>query len=140
MKRILPFLIIALLLLSSPLHAQAQQTPAAPPPIANLTLEGAQNQYLGEALGFDGWLSLKNGQPQYFYVPKGGQGFVMGLLFDNQGKAITFEQLQTLQAQNNPALDALSGFDVPESPTDIDPSLLSPAERLLAEVEASNCR
>lgn len=115
--------------------------PEMPEPIRNLADEGAQIRYLGREHGFDSWLTVKNGQEQYFYVPPGGSGFVMGVLFDNKGRAITVDQVQRLRSDGDSLLDSLTELD------DFTPAgsneksrfdFQSPSERLFHDVENSN--
>lgn len=127
------FFILLTALLFLPLsHARAQDNlPKLPPPIQNLVDEGAQIRYLGDDHGFDAWMTIKNGQEQYFYVPPGGTGFVMGLLYDNDGKVVTLRQVQKLHGEGDELLDALAN-DAPQ------PDFQSPSERLFYDVQNSN--
>lgn len=116
-------------------------TPQMPAPIQALADEGAQMRYMGRNHGLDGWLSIKNGQEQYFYVPPGGTGFVMGILFDNAGKVVTIDQIQTLTNSDDTLLTALSPRPDLKAPTPDNkptPSFQSPAERLFHETERTN--
>jgi len=75
------------------LHAQ-EALPELPAPIQTLVDEGAQIRFLGRDKGFDGWLTIKNGQEQYFYVRPDRSAFLMGVLFDDKGEMITVDQVQ----------------------------------------------
>ncbi|MCK6418770.1 MAG: thioredoxin fold domain-containing protein [Alphaproteobacteria bacterium] len=88
--------------------ALTQATPPLPAPIQNLVNEGAQARYMGNDYGLDSWLTVKNGQEQYFYVMPGGKAFVMGVLFDDKGKLVTIDQLQKLRNSGDPIVDALA--------------------------------
>jgi thiol:disulfide interchange protein DsbG len=118
--------------------------PSLPAPIQNLVDEGAQIRYLGRDYGLDSWLTIKNGQEQYFYVMPDQQAFLMGVLFDNKGKLVTVDQVQRLRAQGNPELldtladDGLSRFGEEEGPGSASFEFKSPSERLYYDVENSN--
>ena len=58
--------------------------PELPAPVQTLVDEGAQVRFLGKDKGFNGWLTIKNGQEQYFYAKPDNSAFVMGLLFDEK--------------------------------------------------------
>lgn len=116
--------------------AQAQNNdPAVPEPIQNLVNEGAQIRYMGRDHGFDAWLTVKNGQEQYFYVLPDQSAFVMGVLFDNTGKLITVEQVQRLRGEDPETLDALTSSQADQA-SEFD--LKSPAEQLYSDVENTN--
>lgn len=87
--------------------ATLPQTPSLPDPIAALQKEGAQLKYLGRDLGFDGWIAIKNGQEQYFYVTPDGSAFFLGVLFNKNGRAVTFDQMKRLQGVKDSALNDL---------------------------------
>lgn len=139
MRFVLSFL--AAMMLFIPVSQAQTGTPDMPEPIRNLANEGAQIRYLGRDNGFDSWVTVKNGQEQYFYVPPGGDGFVMGVLFDNKGRAITVDQVRRLRDQGDTLLDSLTDL---ESYTTTDSSqsssfqFKSPSERLFHDVETSN--
>ena len=124
--------------------SQAQERlPDLPAPIQNLVDEGAQIRYLGREYGFDSWLTIKNGQEQYFYVLPDGKAFVMGVLFDNSGKLVTVDQVARLRNKGDSLLDSLtSEFSDPEQ-TKADASssafeFKTPAEQLYSDIEKSN--
>lgn len=139
-KFILP---VAAALLFLPLFsaAQAQEAlPEMPPPIKDLADKGAQIRFLGKDLGFDAWLTVKNGQEQYFYVLPGGKAFVMGLLFDDTGKLITVDQVKRLRDNGDTLLDELaddSNFNTPGNETE-KRDLSTPSEKLFSDIEGSN--
>lgn len=81
--------------------------PALPEPITQLRDQGAQIKYLGRDLGFDGWIAIKDGQEQYFYVTPDGSAFFLGVLFNKNGRAITFDQMKRLQGQDDPVFKDL---------------------------------
>lgn len=119
--------------------AQAQDAlPSMPDPIKNLAEEGAQIRYLGRDYGFDSWLTIKNGQEQYFYVLPDQSAFVMGVLFDNKGKLITVDQVQRLRGSGDDLLDTLAGEDFTQADATPDFEDLSPSERLFYDIENSN--
>ncbi len=146
------FVITAILTMSfysTPAPAQKKKQPSLPPPIENLVKDGAQVRYLGVYQGLDGWIAIQNGQEQYFYVTRDGQAFVMGLLFDREGKMVTMKQVQQLQESSGAsALDLVAGqVDLakqaqeeakPEAENIEDLQFKTPAEQLFAAVENSN--
>ncbi len=87
-----------------------------PAPIQTLVEGGAQVRYLGREGGLDGWLALKGGQPQYFYVTPDLQTIIMGVMFNAKGDVITMKQINDLRGKEGPALDALAGYPEPEKP------------------------
>lgn len=107
-----------------PHSAAAQGTdnrPPLPDALDNLVKKGAQVRYLGEEHGMDGWLMIKNGRPQYFYVAPDGQAILTGVMFDAKGENITARQLQALRGeQGGKSLDALTqpgdsqSFEMPD--------------------------
>ncbi len=138
-------LLTGLFLLSLALPALAQTasapTPDLPAPIQELVNQGAQIRYLGKEHGFDSWLTIKNGQEQYFYVLPDRSAFVMGLLFDEKGKLVTMNQVKALQAKDGTLLDSIaSGFEDSASPLASlsEKQFKSPAEQMFFEVENSN--
>jgi thiol:disulfide interchange protein DsbG len=128
-----------------PAAAQDQpdtRAPEMPAPIANLAADGAQVRFLGRELGLDGWLTIKRGQEQYFYVTPDGKAVLMGLLFNENGKLVTARQLARLQGDDRALLDMLAedkpgGRDSAAGEAH-ERSLKTPAERLMADVEDSN--
>ncbi len=137
---------VFLLALSLPAIAFAQNAtklPEVPAAIQDLVDRGAQIRYLGKKHGMDGWITIYQGQEQYYYVTPDKQGFVMGVLFDKDGAMATVEQVRKLQAEGGDVLDFLA-MDAPAKP---EPALKSvgdvknpatPAEKMLADVENSN--
>lgn len=99
--------IVALMGINTPVFANPPKTPPLPEPIATLQKDGAQLKYLGRDLGFDGWIAIKNGQEQYFYVTPDGSAFFLGVLFNKNGRAVTFDQMKRLQGVKDPALNNL---------------------------------
>ena len=130
------FSLIVVFCLTAPALAQ-DALPQLPDPIQNLVNEGAQIRYLGQDGGLDGWLTIKNGQEQYFYVKPDGSAFTMGLLFDRQGKAITVQQIQRLRGEEGDSLDALAG-EAGSSAAETPFALQTPAEKLFSDIESSN--
>ncbi|MCF8495192.1 MAG: thiol:disulfide interchange protein DsbG [Alphaproteobacteria bacterium] len=135
---------VTLLTLSAPaIAAESTALPEMPPPIRSLSDEGAQIRYLGRDYGLDSWLAIKNGQEQYFYVLPGGEAFVMGVLFDKDGKAITVEQVRRLQQEGDNMLDTLAAGEL-DSLAGVRKSgkntvkFSSPAEQLYNDIENAN--
>ncbi len=145
MKTFLTLAAAALVFLAFP-PAQAQQTatganssiPEMPAPIQDLVDQGAQVRFLGKDNGLDAWITIKNGQEQYFYVLPDKSGFLMGLLFDNKGKLITMQQVKRLQQQGDELLDTLATDAASDQPGKTGEEFKSPSERLYYEVEKSN--
>jgi thiol:disulfide interchange protein DsbG len=81
-----------------------------------MVAEGAQIRYLGRENGMDGWVTMKQGQPQYFYVTPDQQAILMGIMFNNKGDVITLRQVNELRGKEGPALDTLAGFPSPVKP------------------------
>lgn len=148
--RVLPVLCAALALFVFSSSAFAQQLPPLPAPLQNMVDEGAQIRYLGQQNGLDGWIAIKGGQEQYFYVTADGQAFVMGLLFDKDGKIVTLRQVQKLQeSSEGETLDLFALGQTPPNPaaagaTQAEPGdkvnreFKTPSEQLFSDVEASN--
>ena len=108
-KSRLPLLVSALLLFPV-LETKAQDAlPDLPPAIQTLVDQGAQIRYLGKDFGVEGWVAIKNGQEQFFYVLPGQGAFISGLLVDGKGKVVTIEQVARLRQQGDDILDKLSG-------------------------------
>ncbi len=130
--------------ISQPLWAQNQGStilPELPEPIQNLVNEGAQVRFLGKDAGVEGWIAIKNGQEQYFYVLPNNNGFISGILFDEKGKAITIKQVSRLRAQSGgELLDMLAADKRPAKSTSKEAryEFKTPAEQLFWDVENSN--
>jgi thiol:disulfide interchange protein DsbG len=112
--------------------------PSLPTPIQNLVDEGAQIRYLGNDHGLDAWITIKNGQEQYFYVQPDGKSFVMGLLFDDGGELITVDQVTRLRGEGDSVLDALANDDNFSKPKQDSIAFKTPSERLFHDIENSN--
>lgn len=82
--------------------------PALPAPLQNLVNDGAQIRFLGKDYGVEGWVAIKNGQEQYFYVLPETGAFLTGLLFEPTGQAVTLNQVNRLRAQSGELLDNLA--------------------------------
>lgn len=128
-----------------PAFAQAGgKAPPLPAPIQNLVEQGAQVRYLGNRFGLDGWIAIQGGQEQYFYVTADGEGFVMGLLFDKQGKMQTMRQVAALQKESGAVLDPFAaassaeGKEAAASASPSAPAFKTPAEQLFDDVSHSN--
>lgn len=121
-------------------QASAQDAlPKLPKPIQNLVDEGAQIRYLGKDHGLESWITIKNGQEQYFYVMPGGKAFVMGILFDDTGRAVTVDQVAKLRGENgDPLLDSLASDFSPAPSQEESFEFKTPAERMFFDIENSN--
>lgn len=141
------FLLTILFLFGFSVPAMAQEVmPDLPGPLQTMVDQGAQIRYLGKQHGMDGWVTIFKGQEQYFYVLPNKKAFVMGLLFDENGKAVTVQQVQSLQKQGDQVLDMLASGELPEDSAQLPPVVQKsnpfeykpPAERMFADVEGSN--
>ncbi len=81
------------------IHAFAQ-TPAMPSYVQALANGGAQVSYMGNDLGLDGWMTVKDGQRQYVYVTPNQEANIVGLLLDRDGKMVTATQIDRLMKSN----------------------------------------
>ena len=148
MKKLTALLFIcATLLLPIPASAQEKE-PVMPAPIKTLVEQGAQVRYLGQHNGLDGWITIKAGQEQYFYVTADGKSMIMGLLFDSDGKLVTLRQVKALQEKSGDVLDLFT-VKTPEEQTAATavpdrykqstlPQFKTPAEQLFDDVTNSN--
>ncbi len=123
------------------LHAQ-DAIPELPAPIQTLVDEGAQIRYLGRDKGLDAWLTMKNGQEQYFYVLPDRSAFLMGVLFDEKGEMLTVDQVRRLQNADGDLLDALTNetlmTDGNSRAKQQSFEFKTPSERLYYDIENSN--
>lgn len=136
-----------LVLLAQPSFAQPKKEtalPDVPEALQALAQRGAQMRYLGNEHGMEGWIAIYQGQEQYYYVTQDKKAFVTGLMFGSDGKPITIEQVQQLQAQSGDVLDLLAAdtakpeaTSVLDSVTDLG-AIKTPAERMFGDVENSN--
>ncbi len=139
---------LSILLLSAgvfcfPAHAQDNTLlPRLPEPIQSLVDQGAQIRFLGRDRGLEGWIAIKNGQEQYFYVLPNDGGFITGILFDEKGNAVTVDQVSRLRAQGDDLLDKLTADAPVTKPSDAKQAekyeFKTPAEQLFYDVEQSN--
>jgi thiol:disulfide interchange protein DsbG len=136
--------LLALLLILPATPSRAQDAPEVPEALQILVDRGAQIRYLGDKHGMQGWITIFQGQEQYYYVTPDGQGFVLGLLFNKDGSMATMDQVRELQSQSDDVLDFLAA-DVPResmekaiAETSDAFDYKSPAERMFSEVENSN--
>lgn len=139
MKNFIRFVMVALCFSAVQARAQTEAIPEMPDPIKELVNQGAQVRFLGKDHGLDAWITVKNGQEQYFYVLPDKKAFLMGVLFDEKGRLITVQQVQRLQQQGDTLLDSLAdGFE--EAPADkaVDKQFESPSERLFEDISGSN--
>ena len=143
----------ALVLTAAPAFANSKNPviPDVPAPLQPLAEKGAQLRFLGNENGMDGWIAIYQGQEQYYYITPDKKAFVTGLMFADDGRPITVEQVRDLQRQSGGVLD-LMAEDVPpteaetaatEAPKSVSDALAkntskSPGERLFTDIEASN--
>ncbi len=156
--KITTLLILLVVAGAAPVLAE-EKLPDLPEPLQNMVSEGAQIRYLGREHGLDGWLTIQNGQEQYFYVTADGQAILLGILFNNKGDAITLQQVNAIRQKEGPAIDRLVGFtpreeakpsiSAPSSVNSVVPDLSNPqamvkaatkskAEQLYQSVETAN--
>ncbi len=132
----------ACIFLTTAALAQTGETPPMPEVLKNLAAEGTQMRYLGREHGLDGWLAIKGGQEQYFYVTADRQAILSGVLFDKNGKMVTLDQIAALQKDEDAAIDffATSRLDAPDDAktTKTQKAFKTPAEQLFSNIEASN--
>lgn len=137
-------LCVAFFLISGGAQAADQKNlPPLPLPIKNLVDEGAQIRYLGRENGLDGWVTMKQGQQQYFYVTQDGQSILMGVLFNAKGDVVTLRQVNELRSKEGPAIDKLAGLPAPAKPDAAEnaapaPDFNNPAEVAKATAAASS--
>ena len=142
MKNVL--LLLAAVVMFAAISAHAQENtalPEMPDPLKELANQGAQVRFLGRDYGLDAWITIKNGQEQYFYVLPDKSAFMMGVLFDNKGKLVTVQQVQKLQSQGDTVLDQLAdGFGNVGEPAKKEQSkeFETTSERLFNDIENSN--
>lgn len=135
------FLSLAAFAAFAPPGARAEEAnvPTMPKPIEALATQGAQVRYMGKSHGLDSWLTIQRGQEQYFYVLPDGEAFVMGLLFNKDGKLITVDQINALRKENGEVLDMLAEDRAPGiKKQETSREFKTPAERLYADVEGAN--
>jgi thiol:disulfide interchange protein DsbG len=132
------------LLFFSASSASAQELlPELPAPLQTLVNQGAQVRYLGKDAGVDGWVMIKKGKEQYFYVLPDGKSFISGVLMDEKGKVVTIEQVRRLRGDNgDELLDSLTA-ERPDMVAEAGKQsnqyeLKTPAEQLFSDVESSN--
>jgi thiol:disulfide interchange protein DsbG len=139
MKRFFVLFAALLVFLSTPALAQdATPLPAMPDPIKELMNQGAQVRYLGRDYNLDAWLTIKNGQEQYFYVLPDQSAFLMGVLFDPKGKVVTVQQVQRLQAQGDTLLDSLANGAEDPADQKVSKEMETPSEQLFSDIEGGN--
>lgn len=138
------YMIVFLAFMITPSHVNAQSgQPNMPDVIKTLLDEGAQVRYLGKSHGLDGWITIKSGQEQFFYVTPSGEALVMGLLFDKSGKLITFDQIKSLREKEGDTLDLFAMDNMAPDPREnignqISPEFKTPSEQLYSDIETSN--
>ena len=124
-------------------YAQDGVLPDMPTPVEAMAEQGAQVRYLGREEGVDGWITILRGQEQYFYILPNG-GFVMGLLFDEEGQAVTVEQVRRLQESSGGVLDMFAADKRESDPAPIDSAannmfeFQTPAKTMFSQIEHSN--
>ena len=132
--------------LAVPAFAQSKSkeaVPDVPKVLEALSERGAQFRYLGREHGMDGWIAIYQGQEQYYYITQDKKAFVTGLMFGEDGRPVTIEQVKTLQASGGDVLDLLAA-DQPTEEAATPKSVMdgaemkTPAERMFTDIENSN--
>jgi thiol:disulfide interchange protein DsbG len=146
-KFLTTFLFITFVMPSSAL-AQNKEAgiPPLPAPLQRFVADGAQVRFLGTINGMDGWLTIKQGQEQYFYVTPDKKNFIMGLLFAEDGRMLTIDQVQKLREGEGEVLDLLVDGqltrprldEVNKGVTENKFEVKSPSEQLYGDIENSN--
>lgn len=143
--RFLPAFALALLL-SGAAYANPSAPADLPEPLQPLAAKGAQLRYLGTENGMDGWIAVFQGQEQYYYITPDKKAFVTGLMYGNDGRSVTIDQVRQLQSKSGGVLDLL----VEKAPGNAMPTSASvtsvaekmgvktPSERMFADIERSN--
>lgn len=140
-------LFAALALIAAPSFAQSKSKeaiPDVPKVLQALSDRGAQFRYLGSEHGMDGWIAIYQGQEQYYYITQDKKAFVTGLMFGEDGRPVTIDQVQALQAAGGDVLDILATDQKAPEETATKDSILdaaqmkTPAERMFSDVENSN--
>lgn len=117
----------------------ADKEPDLPPLLKVLQDDGGQLRYLGQANGLDGWIAMKNGVEQYFYVTSDGQSILSGILFDKDGRHVTGRQVQALQEKSGDVMGMfVEGLPSRTEPQQTTREFRTPAEQLFADVSAAN--
>jgi len=142
----MPLVLLLAILLIIPIYGPAQAQPSnLPQALKTLQERGAQTRYLGKRFGMDGYIAIFQGKEQYYYVTPDGKGFVMGLLFDQDGKMETLDQVRILQQENGDVLDILAQDSPADEPltqaieeTSEAFTYKTPAQRMFADIQNSN--
>ncbi len=127
-KAVLAAMIICILAFAHGVYAQTAQ-PQAPEVLRSLITKGAELRYLGRDQGLDGWVTIINGQEQYFYVSPDGQAILSGILYNRQGEVVTRRQVEQLRQR--------AGLS-PAATSTAAKATASKGEQLLQAVESSN--
>ncbi len=112
-------------------HAQSAE-PQPPEALQGLLQGGGALRYMGRDQGVDGWVTIKNGQEQYFYVTPGGQAIISGILYNPEGEVVTKRQIEQMRQR--------AGIETTPSVT-TSATAKKPASRselLMQAVEATN--
>lgn len=108
-KRILAVFLIAGLLMQAGIAAAAKDQ--RHPELQKFEKTGGSVEFLGHALGLDGWLLLtKDGGARYAYTTPEG-GLVLGMLVNPEGAVETVNQLKAYRAKMDGEQKALPGAE-----------------------------
>jgi len=120
-----------------------QPAPPLPAPLAAQQKGGSQAYYLGKYDQLDGWLMVRQGQPEFYYATPGAKALVLGVLFDQQGNLLTGNQVGQLEMSKETGLDALMGVQKQSkigagapAPTTTAPATTAPAPDNAANMAA----
>ena len=100
--------------------------------------QGAQIRYLGNDLGLQGWLTVKDGQVQYVYVTPNQEAYIAGVLLDRNGEIITTQQIETLASRETTIFETVASTETPQQAPAATSSGGSPAEQLYAAFEGAD--
>lgn len=138
---------MALLCLSSgtALAQTDKQLPPLPAALKTYVDQGAQIRYMGRDHGYDGWMTVMQGQIEYYYVPAKDQNvFFRGLMFDGSGKALTLDHVEKLKSNSDEILNLMVGQKPQETKSqesEVKTQIAEPkslSEQLFENVENAN--
>ncbi|NBX66770.1 MAG: hypothetical protein EBQ96_07230 [Proteobacteria bacterium] len=77
----------------------------------------------GRFENMDGWVMVREGQPEFYYATTDGKAVIMGFLFDGQGNLITGEQLKAIDISKK---QTIAGIVAPNAAPLAQPALPQP--------------
>lgn len=133
------FVLVMALCLICPFTANAQDAlstignPPMPKPLREQQSAGAQVYYVGRFEGLDGWVMVRESQPEFYYATLDGKALVMGFLFDADGNLLTGEQLKKLTAAQKAGLDSIVKADPATTIPPAASAVTPPADSVFAQ-------